>query len=180
MGDFFNGIALAMCKIIHRVNAPFIPCTVVMGMFDPVKNGIPHQHIDMGHINFSPKGTYTIGKLAVFHPDKKVAVFLYRPVAEWTVFAGFCRCTFHGRHFLGGNIVHIGQVLINQFKGKFIQGFKIVRSIPFMLPFKSQPFHILFDTIHIFGFLGNGIGIIKAKVCIAGVFLGKPEIETDT
>jgi hypothetical protein len=45
MRDPFKIVTLAVCKIVHGVNIPFVCGTVVWRFNDTVDYGIPHMHI---------------------------------------------------------------------------------------------------------------------------------------
>jgi hypothetical protein len=54
MGYAFYGILQGMGKVIHGINAPFIPRVVVSFMQDAENNRISHIDVGAGHIDFSP------------------------------------------------------------------------------------------------------------------------------
>src|ERR1700750_1936059 len=99
MRDAFHAITLAVRKIVHGINAPFIAGAVVVRMLDAVNDGIAHEHVGMLHVNFSAKGAAAIGELTVLHAAKQVKVFFRRAAAEWAVLAGFSWRAFHGGYF---------------------------------------------------------------------------------
>src|SRR5690349_4759687 len=143
-------IALSMGKIIHRVNAPFIPGPVMMCVLDTVKNWIPHQHIEMTHIDLRTKCSASIRKSAVLHFCKQLEVLFYAAVPERTIPAGLCRCSFHGSDLFTGTIIHVSQTFFDQLDGILVKCIEIIRSIVLVLPGKTQPANIIFDTLDVF------------------------------
>ena len=51
MSDSFNRVLDRMRKIIHRVNAPCVPCIVVGKTGNAVKDRIAHVNIRCAHID---------------------------------------------------------------------------------------------------------------------------------
>lgn len=49
-----------MGEIVHRIDAPVVACTLVMGPLDPVNQRVTHVHVGVPHVNFSPEDTMTI------------------------------------------------------------------------------------------------------------------------
>ncbi|MCY1520643.1 hypothetical protein D9M68_554250 [compost metagenome] len=70
VGNVLNAIALSVSKVIHRINTPRIAGTVMTGMLNPVDDGIAHQHIRTGHVDFCPEGTGAIREFSLLHPGK--------------------------------------------------------------------------------------------------------------
>ena len=54
-----------MGKIVHGINAPLLPGTIVVHPLDAVQNRIPHIHVGRSHIDLSPKHLGTIGELPI-------------------------------------------------------------------------------------------------------------------
>ena len=55
MRNTFQIIALTMREIIHRVNTPFIPGSVMSHVHNTVHDRVTHQHIRRCHIYFCPQ-----------------------------------------------------------------------------------------------------------------------------
>src|SRR3954447_18126225 len=94
MCDVFDAITLAMCKVIHRVNAPVISCTMMMRMFDAVDDRIPHVHVVGSHINFGAQHFVTVLIHTIFHCTKQLKVFFNGPVPGGAILARLGWCTF--------------------------------------------------------------------------------------
>jgi hypothetical protein len=65
-------------KIIHRVNAPGIAGTVVMGMFNAVHQWVAQVHVGCGKIKLGTQYFGAIRIFAGFHIGKQAAGFLLR------------------------------------------------------------------------------------------------------
>ena len=50
----FHGVAQGMREIIHRVDAPLVPCSVMVRVPDTVDGGIAHDNVGRGHVYFGP------------------------------------------------------------------------------------------------------------------------------
>ena len=179
MGNFLNGIALAVGKIVHWIDAPFVARAVVVGKFDAVQNGVAQQHIVRSHVYLGAQRAASFGKLAVFHAFKQGQVFGYRTAAVGAIGANFGGCSFLGGHLFGGEVVHVGQFFFDKLHRKFVQFIKIIGSIKFVFPLKTKPLHVIFDGFDVFGIFGNGVGIVEAQVGTAAVFLRHAKIQTN-
>ena len=67
MADSFNGILNRMCKIIHRVDAPGVTCSVMRHMCHTVDDRVTHIDIRRCHINFRTQNLFSILKFSVLH-----------------------------------------------------------------------------------------------------------------
>ena len=68
--DTLEVIALAMCKIVHRVYIPLVSCTVVRIFDDTVDNGISKVHIGRSHIYFCSQSHGTLFEFSGIHPSE--------------------------------------------------------------------------------------------------------------
>ena len=67
MRNMFYCIRLTMRKIIHRVNAPFVICSVVSRMFDAIHDRVSHVHIGCAHIYLGTQYFFAVFELAMLH-----------------------------------------------------------------------------------------------------------------
>src|SRR5262249_28457901 len=85
VGDALNGIALAMRPVVHGINAPTIARTVMLGVQDPVHDGIPHVDIWRRHVDFGAQGARAVRKLPVLHAREEVQILLDASITVRTV-----------------------------------------------------------------------------------------------
>ncbi len=180
VGNALNGIRERMCEIIHWVNAPSIPGTVMGGMGNTVDNRITHIDIWRCHVDLGSQYLLPIGELAVFHASKEIHILLNAAVPIWAFLACLSQGATHAADFLGSGIIYIGLAIFNELYGKFIELLKVVRCIEHpLIPAKAQPFYILLDGIHIFHVFLYRICIIKAEVAQSIVLLRQSKVQAN-
>ena len=54
MSDLLHRVLDGVCKVIHRIDTPFIPGIVMVHMGHPVDDRIPHVDIRRSHIDLRP------------------------------------------------------------------------------------------------------------------------------
>ena len=67
MGNSLHGILNRMCKIVHRVDAPFVFGVVMMHMGHAVNDRIPHVDIRGSHIDSGAEYFFTVCKFSFPH-----------------------------------------------------------------------------------------------------------------
>ena len=66
----FDRIALAMCEIIHRVNAPLVTRTVMRRTENAIHHRIAEIQIIGGHIDLGPQCPASVREFAFPHPTE--------------------------------------------------------------------------------------------------------------
>ena len=67
VGNSFNRVTLAMCKIIHGIDAPGISCSMMRHVSNAIHQGVPHVHVGMSHIYFGPQNFGPIRMNTITH-----------------------------------------------------------------------------------------------------------------
>jgi len=93
MSDFLNGIGKAVSKVVHRIDAPLHPCSIVGSSLDAKENRISHGDVWRGHIDFGTKDMGSVLQFSSPHPGKQVEVLFNRPAPVGTFFARFIQGT---------------------------------------------------------------------------------------
>jgi hypothetical protein len=83
-----------MCKIVHRVNTPFVAGAVMMGMFDAVNDRVTHQHIGEAISILARKTFSPSSYLPAFISANKEQVFFNAAAPEFIILSGFSRRAF--------------------------------------------------------------------------------------
>ena len=107
--NMLDGVALAVGVIVHRVDAPFVPRTVVGRMFDSVKKRVTEHHVGMSHIYLGTEHLFTIGVFAVTHLPEESEILLYAAIAEGGVCSGSVNGAAACADLFLGLVVYIGQ-----------------------------------------------------------------------
>ena len=177
VGNVLDGVALAVGKVIHRVDAPFVACTVMVCMDDTVQKRIAEKHIRVRHINLGTEDLFAISIFAFLHFSEQLEVFLNTAVAPRALRSRNLDCTTACTDFFLALVIYIGKSLLYQFLCPKIELVKIVGCISFILPFEAKPADVFLNGIHIFSILLDRIGVVKAEIGLSAVFFCKAEVD---
>ena len=171
-----NGVS----KIVHRVNAPLLSCSVVLHVVDPVNDRIAQIKIAGSQVNLRTQCHAAVFKFACFHAGKQIKAFLHWAV---TVRAD-CRMrkvTAVVMHLLRRQLTDISQTLLNQLHRKFIHGIKVIRCIvETVIPCETEPLNIFFNSIHILGVFLGRVCVIHTQIAQAAELFRRTEIHADS
>ena len=81
VGDLFDGIALPVREVVHRVDAPFIAGAVMFGVQDAVHHRVAQVQVGRRHIDFGAQGAGAIREFAGAHALEQIQVLFHRAVA---------------------------------------------------------------------------------------------------
>ena len=180
MGNIFDGVALAVGIVVHRINAPLISGPMVMGVLDTIKNRISEHHIWMSHIYLGTENFLTIRIFAITHFPEQFQILFRGAVPVRAVCSRSLYRTTIGTHFLLGLVIHICLSLHYHLFGPFIELIEIIGCIALLLPLETKPFDIFLNSIDVLGILFCRIGIVIAEVSLATVLLGQTEVYAKT
>ena len=167
-----------MSKVIHRINAPGITCSVMCHMCDTINNRVTHVHVRRSHIDFGTKDFLAISVFAFFHFFKKLKILFYRTVAVWAFLARLCQGSAVLTDFIGSQIADISFSLLDQFDSGFIHLSEIIGSEEkSVLPIGTKPFNVSLNRFYKLTFFFGRVGIIKTHIKLAIVFLSKSIIQ---
>ena len=178
--DVLDRVRLSVSVVIHRIDAPLVTCTVVMGMDDTIEKRVTEKHVRMSHVNLRTKALLTVSILSGLHVAEKLEVLLYASVTVWAFRSRHLDCSTTCADLLLSLVIHISQSLLYKFLSPLIELVEIVRSITLVLPLETEPLDVLLDGVNILGILLDRVCIVEAEVGLSAVFLGKAEIDADT
>ena len=180
MGDALNRILQGMCKVIHRVDAPFISCGMVGRMGDTVKHRVSHVDIGRSHINLRTQCFRAVGEFACLHSFKQIQIFLHASVAIRAFLTGCGKGAAVFSHFLCAKLIHESLAFLNQLQRNLIIFIKIAGRIKkSVLPIEAKPFYVLLNGFYILHILFCGVGIIKTQVAFAAVQICQAKVQAD-
>ena len=87
MRDAFQRIRHAMGIVVHRIDAPRVARAVMGCVQNAIHDGVAHEHIAGGHIDFGTQDVRTFLEFTGPHAREQVEVFLDRAVAIRTLLA---------------------------------------------------------------------------------------------
>src|SRR5690606_14906942 len=76
VGNFFDGVGLAMRKVVHRINAPLVAGSVMVRVLDAIHNRVAHVHIGVSHVDLGAEYLFAVLELAGPHVGKQGEIFL--------------------------------------------------------------------------------------------------------
>ena len=91
VGDALNRVRQAVREIVHRVDTPLVTGAVMLRFADAIQHRIAHVQVRRGHIDLRPQHPRAVLEFADPHTLEQLEIFLRRPIAVRTVFAGASR-----------------------------------------------------------------------------------------
>ena len=179
VGDPLDRVALAVGVVVHRVDAPLVARAVMLGVDDAVHDRVAEQHVRMGHVDLGAQHLGSVGELAVLHSREQIEVFLHRTVAPRR---GRSRHGYRTAVFADlvlRLVVDIGQPLLDQYDGPFVELVEIVRRVTLQLPLEAEPLDVALDRVDVLHVLLDGVRVVEAQVALAAVFLRQSEVDAD-
>ncbi len=79
MSDILYRVTLSVRIVIHRIDTPFVTCTVMVGMDYTVHNRVTEHHIRMRHIDLCPEDLLSVRIHPCLHlTEKSEVLFPFR------------------------------------------------------------------------------------------------------
>ena len=179
MRDAFKRILQRMCEIVHRIDAPGVPGMMMLGVYDPVQDGIAQIHVGRRHINFGPEHPAPVGKLAASHPPEQFKIFLRRAVAVRAVGSRLRERAAIISDFVRIQIADVGQSVFYELLGAFVHTGKIIRGIQNVFPGIAKPADVVHDCIYVLRIFLARICIVEAQVAVTAVLFRRSKIDAD-
>ena len=167
----FQSVFHWVCKIINRINAPFIASFIVMLTRNFVHNRVAHQNVWVTHVNFCTQSKAPVWIFARFHFTEQTQIFFCWTITVRAVFARLGECAFHCLLLFLAQFINICIAFHNHFFCNFINLVKICfRRKNHSLWSVTQPFQIFQITICKFALFTAWICVIHTKICVTTKF----------
>ena len=177
VGNALQRVLNGMGEVIHGIDAPLVPLTVMVHVVDPVDNGVPHIEVAAGQVDLGPQGHGTVGELPCPHPGKEVQALLHGtvPVGRRGRNADVSPvCT----ELLGRQLAHIGKALFDEAHSLLVILLKIVGAVEeAVTPVETKPVDVLLDGLHELLVLFGGVGVIHPQVAQSAKLLSGTEVD---
>ena len=162
VGDALNRVRQAVREIVHRVDTPLVTGAVMLRFADAIQHRIAHVQVRRGHVDLRPQHPRAVLEFSVPHTLEQLEIFLRRPIAVRTVFAGASR----GAAMLGDlvqrQVTDKCLTIFNQLNRVAVKFLKIVRrEVKIFAPVKTKPSHILLDRVHVLDVLLHRVGVVE-------------------
>ena len=177
--DAFDCIFDRMCKVVHRIDAPFIPCVVVGGVRNAVDDRVTHVDIGAGHVDLGAQHLFAVLVFAFLHLLEERQVLLHGAVSVRALLAGLRQCAAVFADLVRRQVADKSLALFNQADRRLVHLVEIVGCPKLLVPLKSEPADILFDAVDVLRVLLDRIGVVIAQVAAAAVLLRRSEVEAD-
>ena len=102
VGNAFDGVAFAVGVVVHRVDAPLVAGTVMVGVEDTIHDGVAHVEIGRGHVDFGAEGAGSVGEFAGAHAFEEIEIVFDGAVSEGAGGSGFGGGAAGGANLLRG------------------------------------------------------------------------------
>ena len=180
VGDALQRVLDGMGEVVQRVDAPLVALAVMVRMHDAVDGRVAHVHVRGGHVDLGAQGVAAVRELAVLHPLKQVEVFLHRAVSPRAFLARLGQGAAVLAHLVGGQVVDIGFAVLNQLDGVLVALVEVVRTVVDAAGrLGAQPAQVLLDRFDVLVVLTDRVGVVKAQVEQAVVFLRGAGVDPD-
>ena len=171
MSDSLKRVLNGVRKIVHGINAPFVPLAVVMHVQNPVNNWVAHVHIGRAHVDFCAKRVRSVFKLTVFHAAEKLQIFLNAAVSVGAFRARLGQRSAVLRHFLLRKVADERFAVLYKLLSEFIAFVKIIAAVENAAAWVgAQPAQIGFNRFNKLIVLFNGVRIVIAQIKKSVVF----------
>ena len=180
MRDALDGIRQRMGKVVHRIDAPGISRTMMMGVGDAVDDRIAHDHIRRSHVDLRAQYLLSIGEFASLHTGKQIKVLLDTAVAVRAFLARLRQRAAVLLDLLSREVIHISQALLDELDRIVIELIEVVRGIIHaVLPREAEPMDVLLDGVDVLRILLRRIRIVEAQVAKAMIVLSQAEVQAN-
>ena len=177
MGNALQRVLNGMGKVVHGIDAPLVPLTVVVHMADTVDNRVAHIEVAGRQIDLCPEGVAVVLEFAGAHSGKQIQAFLNGTVAVGRNGGGIQVAPVL-LELLRRQLADVGKPLLDQLHRIFVVLFKIVGTVvKAVAPVEAQPVDILLDGLHELHILFGGVGVVHAEVAQSVVLLGGAEVD---
>ena len=180
MRDTLDRVLDRMREVIHRVDAPFIPCILMRQMRDPVEDRVPHIDVGRGHIDLRAEHHRAVGILSRLHVPEESQAFLRIPVPVRVVSARLGQRAAVLADLIRAQAADIGEPLPDQQLRLLVHRVKVIGREEAAIPeISAQPPDILLDGLHKFALFLRGVRVVETQIEAAVVLLRDPGVEDD-
>ena len=102
---------------------------MMLGVANAVEDRVAHPDVRRRHVNLRAQSTGAIWELAGLHPGEEVEVLLDGAGAERALLARAIGCAAVGVGVLGGEIINVGDALLDELRGVFVGLVEVVAGV---------------------------------------------------
>ena len=150
------------------------------GVLDAIEDGIPEEHVGMGHVYLGAQHHASLLYLAVLHGLEEPEVLLDGSVAVGRSDARLGGGALLLGYLFGRLLIDVGLALADETDSEVIELLEIVGGVEYLAPAETEPADVPFDRVHVLDILLGGVGVVEAQVAHAVVLLGDAEVHADS
>ena len=168
-----------MRVVVHRIDAPRVAGVLVLDVADAVDRRVAQVDVARAHVDLDAQGARAVGELAGAHAPEQVEVFFDAALAERRIAAGFRERAAIRAYLLGGQVADEGLAVGDQFFRALVEDVEIVGGMAQLVPFETQPAHVLLDRLDVLDVFLGRVGIVEAQIAAAAELARDTEIQAD-
>ena len=177
MGNALQRVLNGMGKVVHGIDAPLVPLTVVVHMADAIDDRVAHIEVAGRQVDLCPEGIAVVLKFSGAHSGKQVQAFLHGSVAVGGNCGGIQVAPVL-LELLRRQLADVGQSLLDQLHRVLIVLFKVIGAVvEAVAPVEAQPVDVLLDGLNELHVLFGGVGVVHAEVAQAVILLRGAEVD---
>ena len=177
VGDALQGILDGVGEVVHRVDAPLVPLTMVVHIVDAVKNRVPHVEVAGGQVDLGPEGILALREFPLAHPLKEIQALLDGAVPPGAPGRNTDAAPVLTK-LLRGQLADVGEAFPDEAHRLTVILLKVVGSIEkAVAPIEAQPMDVPLDSVHELHVLLGGVGVVHPQVAKAAELLRRAEID---
>ena len=178
--DALDGIGLAVRPVVHGINTPAVAGAVMRGLADAVHDRVAQVQVGRGHVDLRAQRPRTLRELAGAHAREEIEIFCDRARARRAVAARLRQRAAILAHLVGTEIVDVGFAGLDQLHRPRVELLEIIgREIEMLAPVESEPAHVGFDGLDVFGFLFRGVGVVETQVTMSAEVRRQSKVQAD-
>ena len=179
--DAFEGVRVAVGKVVHRIDDPRVAGPVVRTLLDPVEDRVAKSDDGRGHVDLGAQHLLSLVEFSGAHARKEIEVLGDGAIPEGALRSRFGERALVRADLLGVLVVDEGLALLDQRDGVPVERLEVVtREVEVLAPVEPEPSDVGLDPIDVFGVLGRRVRVVEPEVATAVRVLARdPEVEAD-
>ena len=181
VGNALDSVLNGVCEVVHRVDAPLVALTVMLGVLNTVDGRVTHVHVGACEVDLCTQGLLALLELTSTHPAEQVEVLLGRAVTprRWTGrLAGVVAAVL--AHLVPAQVVNVCLALIDELLGVLIALVKVVAAVEDAAGgICAQPVQVFDDAVDILLAFTGRVGVVQTKIELAAVLVRDGPVDVD-
>ena len=177
MSNVFQNVFERVSERVHRVNTPFVACTMMFGKTNTVNSRITKIDVAGAHVNFRAENHASFRMLAFPHFTEEAQTFFRRTIPKRRVDAGCVKCAPVFFNLFSRLFIDVCQAVFNHMLGNLVHIVEVVAGeveIGFfgILPVEAEPVNRAKNRVYVFLVLFNRVSIVETHVAPSGIVFG--------